>query len=557
MIKKIFPLLAILCGTSVCLLAQDFPGASELVTRRTPWLKNNIRFYKTAGTAGSRDIFILSTKGDTVIIKASSPSAATKAVGYYLKNYCQRSMSHLGDNLSSPGKVPQVPQPVTITSNADARFALNYCAVSYSMSFYTWQDWEHELGWMALNGVNLMLAPVGMEKVWQNTLERIGCSDAEIKNFIAGPAFSAWWLMGNLEGWGGPVTNSIIDQQYLLEKDILGRMRSLGVEPVMPCFYGMAPNSLKHKGFSIVPQGKWAGGFVQPAMLAPDENFKKIAGVFYTEMKNLYGSDIHYFSGDPFHEGGKSAGIDVAAYGQLIQHQMQQYFPKSTWLLQGWQNNPSGVLLSKLDRSKVMVLELFGENTRNWLSRSGYEGTPFIWCTVSNFGEKNGLYGKLQRFANEAYSADTSRFSNYMKGVGIMPEGVNNNPVAYDLVLDLAWQLFLQTIYSSFDKYQEGPGESIFCARPALNIGSVSSWGTRKRNYDTALFREAALLFSGADNDQPALKSSETYQTDKVDFLRQVNANLADIFYQEMMDAILHITSLAIASGEILQKCRR
>ena len=28
----------------------------------------------------------------------------------------------------------------------------------------------------------------------------------------------------------------------------------------------------------------------------------------------------------------------------------------------------------------------------------------------------------------------------YMQGVGIMPEGIDNNPVAYDLVLELAWR---------------------------------------------------------------------------------------------------------------------
>ena len=50
------------------------------------------------------------------------------------------------------------------------RYALNYCTYSYTMSFWNWKEWEHELDWMALNGVNLMLAPMGTEEIWQHVL---------------------------------------------------------------------------------------------------------------------------------------------------------------------------------------------------------------------------------------------------------------------------------------------------------------------------------------------------------------------------------------------------
>jgi alpha-N-acetylglucosaminidase len=185
---------------------------------------------------------------------------------------------------------------------------------------------------------------------------------------------------------------------------------------------------------------------------------------------------------------------------------------------------------------------------------------------VSNFGEKNGLYGKLQRFADEVYRAKNGPYRNCLKGVGIIPEGIRNNPVVYDFMSELAWSdskveasdwikdyvwyrygfqneklleawnLLLQTVYSSPNVYQEGPSESIFCARPGINLKTVSSWGTRKRNYDTALFRKAVALYVGAGQDVKG--TSETYQIDKVDLLRQINANEADNLYSQMMQAI-------------------
>src|SRR5439155_14653813 len=117
-------------------------------------------------------VFILQTKNEKIAISASSESTAAKALGYYLKNYCHRSMSHMGDNLSPIAKLPVIKEPVRIVSNASLRFALNYCTINYTMSFYKWKDWEHELDWMALNGVNLMLATVGTEALWQNTLKK-------------------------------------------------------------------------------------------------------------------------------------------------------------------------------------------------------------------------------------------------------------------------------------------------------------------------------------------------------------------------------------------------
>ncbi|WP_316803321.1 alpha-N-acetylglucosaminidase [Pedobacter nototheniae] len=548
------------------LKAQVYKSVKEIAERRTPWLAQALHF-NTIPAENDKDVFELSTKGNQVFIAASNANAAAEGLGWYLKYYCKRSLSHLGDHLEVVSELPQINKKVRIVSPYPYRYALNYCTISYTMSFYTWKDWERELDWMALNGVNLMLAPVGMEAVWQNTLKRLNYNNQEILDFIPGPAFGAWWLMGNLEGWGGPVSQDLINQQVNLEKKMLNRMKALGIEPVMQGFYGMVPASLKTKmKIHVAEQGKWAGGFQRPDFLdTNDPAFDRIAAIYYAEMKKLYGADLHYFGGDPFHEGGNSKGIDVTAAAKKIQEKMQQNFSGSTWVLQGWQSNPSEALLAGLNKDKTLVIELFGENTNNWEKRKGYGGTPFVWSNVSNFGEKNGIYSKLQRFADEVYRAKNGEYGQFLKGVGIIPEGINNNPVAFDLMLELgwhtnqvdlknwikgfenyrygkntkaldeAWQLLLQTAYSSPEIYQEGPPESIFCARPAIGIKSVSSWGTRKRNYNPLKFQNAVRIFN---SESAAFKNSETYQTDRIDFVRQVLANKGDLVYAEMIEAI-------------------
>jgi alpha-N-acetylglucosaminidase len=218
-----------------CVWAGEFDGVTQLAKRRVPWLVNNLVFAKKEAT-GNQEAFQLTTQNGKLVISATGPNAAAVGLNWYLKYYCHRSMSHMGDNLSPVNPLPVVKEAVTIDAMAQYRFALNYCTYNYTMSFYNWSDWEHELDWMALNGVNLMLVANGSEAVWQNALRKLGYGEKEIAAFITGPAYNAWWLMGNIEGWGGPMPQSQIDSRKVLVQKMIGRMQILGIEPVMPGF---------------------------------------------------------------------------------------------------------------------------------------------------------------------------------------------------------------------------------------------------------------------------------------------------------------------------------
>ena len=198
----------------------------------------------------------------------------------------------------------------------------------------------------------------------------------------------------------------------------------------------------------------------------------------------------------------------------------------------------------------MLIQELFGDQTHNWEIRKGYEGTPFIWCCIDNFGERPGLFGNLQRFADETYRARNGEFGRLMQGVGIMPEGIDNNPVAYDLVLELgwrsghvdaaqwlegyvayrygrpdpdlsaAWALLLQTAYGK----DSGAPENVLCSRPQLPARAVSTWGGLKIGYDPAVFARAVGLFERAAD---RFTDSETYRLDRVALRVQALSNEA------------------------------
>ncbi len=551
------------------LISSDFKGVEKLIERRAPFLKGKVQFKALSlpDQRGIKDAYKIYSVGKQLHIDATSLSAASSAINYYLKNYCHVSFTNCVDNYADPQKIPKVKDTITVCSPFVYRYALNYCTYNYTFSFYTWEDWERELDWMALNGVNLILAPLGTEILWQKTLESLGYSEKEIKAFIPGPAFNAWWLMGNLEGWGGPVSDNIIQQWKTIQQKMITRMGELGLEPVLQGFWGMVPRNLKEKfpEARIIDQGTWAGDFPRPSILLPDDPlFDRMAGVYYRYMKEYYGDDIHFLGGDLFHEGGRTQGIDIPKTAGLIQANMQKYLPGSTWVLQGWGGNPRKSLLEGLNSGQTLIIDLFGETQENWKQTQEYSGFPWIFATVNNFGGRIGMGAQLPKLIQGPHHAYAYSKDRHLKGLGIIPEGISTNPVAYDWALQTAWTdtvpdpdvylrnyllyrygkwndklykawtLLMKSLYGDFMIKSEGLCESIFCARPDLGITRVSSWGPSKSLYDPAVPEQALIIFRQAASQ---FKNSATYSYDLTDLARQVVADRARLVYQALSDA--------------------
>ena len=540
-------------------VAVNLRPVAGIAQRQVPWLAKHLVLEAIPKAAG-QDVFELRTRHGKLIILASDVTSADAGLNYYLKYFCRRSLSHVGNNLAPIRQLPMLRQPVRRVSPFKYRYLLNYCTLNYTLSFADWDRWERELDWMALNGVNLALATTGTEAVWQNTLRRIGYSDAEILDFIPGPGYTAWWLMGNLEGWGGPVTQRMIGDRVALEKKILARMRELGIEPVMQGFYGMVPASLSQKfpQARIIEQGRW-GGFRRPKiLLSSDPLFARMAAIYYEEIKKLYGP-VRFYGGDLFHEGGITAGLDLASLGRGVQDVMLKASPAAVWMLQGWQGNPKQQLLDGLLRPHTLIINMESDD---WEKREGFGGTPWIWGIINNFGENTGMFGALPRVASEPWRAKSSPYGSSMAGVGALMEGIDNNPVVYDLLFEVAWrsepvkledwikeyaryrygqstpeierawQLLLETVYKSGNR-----AEPIFCARPSLSLKNVSTWGAAEVKYDPAKLEEAAREFLKA---RDRLGTNDAYEYDAVDLVRQVLANRGMPAYHEMIDRYNH-----------------
>ena len=499
--------------------------------------------FKTQLVKSDKDFFELDQAGRKVVVRGNTWVNIATGINWYLKYHAGIHLSWNGMKASLPAVLPPVNRPERHDTDLCLRYDFNYCTFSYSMAFWDWQRWQQEIDWMALHGVNMPLAIVGEECVWRNMLLRLGYSEEEIGRFIAGPAFLAWWEMNNLEGWGGPLPRSWYARQEKLQKQILARMRELGMHPVLPGYSGMVPHDAREKlGLDVADAGLW-NGFQRPANLLPtDPRFGEIARLYYEELTRLFGK-ADYYSMDPFHAN-----------------------PKATWVVQGWTENPRPQMLDALQEGDILVLDLFSECRPMWGAPSiwkrekGYGNHQWLFCLLENFGANVGLHGRMDQLIDNFYMTKTHPLARKIKGIGFTMEGSGNNPVMFELMSELpwlpqritkeewlrgyvkarygfddpevqkAWLILARSIYNCpVGNNQQGPHESIFCGRPTLHNFQASSWSKMKNYYDPEDTRQAASLMAGVAE---KYRGNNNFEYDLVDIVRQAVADQARIQYQ-------------------------
>ncbi len=523
--------------------------ASALVKRVTPAFARKVNFRINPKLEKP----LIEGRGSSIRISAPHVRECIRAYGYYLRSIANIHFSWNGNNTRSPRFVVPTGR-ITVPEALPFNYALNYCTYSYTCTHWDKERWSHELDMMALNGFRYVLVTPGLEKVWQGFLKDLDYPDDKAKAFIPHPCYAAWWNMGNLEGEGGPVSQSLIDSEAELGRFIVSRLRELGMEPVLQGYVGFLPHDFPGEGINgkILPQGQWCG-YQRPAVLQPtSEAFPGIAALWYKHLHQVYGASAHAYCGDLFHEGGRKGDTQLAPAAKAIQAAMQKASPASFWFLQAWGGNPARELLEGTDPQHTIILELNKDLTENAGSKArNYAGRPYIWCELANFGGNQGLFGGAALLENLSGDAGGA------VGLGLLSEGLETNPFYYALLYERlnnrapihrakfihsyasarygctdssllkAIKLLADTVYKP-DRQREGCLENIMCARPSLSANKASTWSDPTPYYNAKKVEEAASLFLQAGKKAgKRLTGLPTWQYDMADLCRQVLADRA------------------------------
>ena len=555
--------------------AQNTTAASEALIKRI--LPSHYQYFKveTLESPKGIDRFELESIGGKVILRGNNGVSVASALYHYLTEYAHCQVTWNGSNLKMPARMPLVAQKVVRDTPYSLRYYLNYCTFSYTMSWWDWERWEKEIDWMALHGINMPLAITGEEYTWYEVYKGLGFSDGDLKDFFTGPAYFGWFWMGNMDAWGGPLPLQWMKRSIALQQKIVARQRTLGMKPVLPAFTGHVPPSFKKK----FPEAKlkttnWNNGFADNYILdSEDPLFSRIGKLFLDKQTQLMGTD-HYYSADTFNENEPPSNDPgyLAKLSARVYDAMHQADSNAVWVMQGWLfyadrkfwGKPQiEALLKAVPDEKMVILDLAAEIEPIWKRTEAFYGKPWIWSMLNNFGGNTNLFGRMDGAASGPAEALKGGGSGKLTGIGLTMEGIEQNPVIYELFtgniwrttpinLDewlpkyvrnrygktnaqamKAWEVLRRTVYTvPKDRYIRDGAESIIQARPTLD--STAQWTKTKLNYKPGDILPAWKSMIAA---APELRGSEGYRFDLVDLTRQVLANYALVVQRKWVAA--------------------
>ena len=407
-------------------------------------------------TANANDYFELSDQNGKIHIKGNEGLSLARGLNHYLKYYAHVLVSQQTISGKMPEQIVPIKDTVRKETPYSIRYAYNYCTLSYTYAFYGEEEWQRENDWLALSGVNVVLDLAGQEATWIYFLMNFGYSFDDAKDWLCGPSYYAWQFMDNMESFGGPVPDDYIIDRVELARKSQRWKNSLGMQTILQGYAGMVPTNFTEfvKDVNVISQGSW-NGFSRPSMIATDsDTYDEYAALFYEAQEFVYGNRNHYYAVDPFHEGGiRPSGLSDETISEEVLKSMTAYDEDAVWVVQGWQSNPTNALLKGMEdyrEDHVLIVDLikypitsatkydgtsYGSTT---LDAKEFNGTPWAWTLLANFGGNPTMNAQLEVMCNDILNA--SKTSQYMKGLGVISEAMNDNPMVYALIFDLAWE---------------------------------------------------------------------------------------------------------------------
>lgn len=199
---------------------------NRFLERNLPDFKENII---VDFAENDKDFFCITSQDGKIFVTANNYISAFHGIYCYLKKYCNVQLSWCGNQEIHIDSLVMFDGVFSKTIEQKYRVYMNYCTLDYSMCWWNFDRWEKEIDFMTMNGINMPLAVVGAEAVWYETLLEFGFTKREALDSVSGPAFWAWQLMTNIEGYLPPENEKYVYERLELGRKILNRKPAAAV----------------------------------------------------------------------------------------------------------------------------------------------------------------------------------------------------------------------------------------------------------------------------------------------------------------------------------------
>ncbi|MEG0691460.1 MAG: alpha-N-acetylglucosaminidase TIM-barrel domain-containing protein [Oscillospiraceae bacterium] len=399
-----------------------------------------------------------------ILIEAANITSIMRGITFYLSSYLNWGCFWQGERIDS---VDVLPVPIGEFYQSDLpENILYYNPCTFGYSTVWWDETRHdkEFDWMLAHGINMPLALMGQEYIFKKVWKKFSIDNLD--DYFTGPAFLPWHRMGNVNGIGGPLPDDWIEHERKLQQYFLNKARKLGMKPILQGFSGFVPPAFRelYKDTKFI-ETAWSG-FAPTVKIDPlDPLFVEISKCYTEELIAEYGTD-HLYLADAFNEMSPPKDVDPKAYaqssGEAIYRGMEAADKDAIWAMQSWQflghrefwtKEVVEEFFSKVPREKTLVIDLGAENesTQQWKFYDGYNEYPWLWTIFHNGGATPSLFGDLAALSKTWYTAQSSDKNKSMIGAGIACEGLETNPIFYEMASDL----FLKRYPGNFSRFLE------------------------------------------------------------------------------------------------------
>jgi alpha-N-acetylglucosaminidase len=292
-----------------------------------------------------------------------------------------------------------------------------------------------------------------------------------------------------------------------LQKQILARYSDLGLTPVLPAFNGVVPEEMAKlfPSANITQLTSWNNFPEQYSynyiLSSTDPLFVEIGKNFLDLQFELFGETAksHIYNCDTFNEN-KPASSDpeyLSSSSSAVYNSMIAADPDAVWLMQGWlfvndrefwtDDNIRSYLSGVPDHGMV-ILDLSSEDLPVWQKISA-NNKQFIWCMLHNYGGSRALYGDLSLLSTDPINVQ-KEVPGYFLGTGLTMEAIDQNPVVYELMSEMAF-------------HREAPNVTEWIENYAIRRYGLLSSEITKESKNLAIASWVALFHNNYDGESP------------------------------------------------------
>jgi alpha-N-acetylglucosaminidase len=560
-----------------CLFAQinGTKSTQELIERVLPGSSSNFLLENIPSEKG-KDVYEILSCEKKIVLRGNSPLSLAMAFNIYLREVALTNYDWQTTKPLYLNKLPLPKNKIHRICSAQERFFNNTCTFGYTFPYWGWEKWERFIDWMAMNGINRPLMQGGQEAVWLKVWESLGMSQEQVCAYFSAPAHLPWHRMSNMDRWGGPLPLSYINGQKELQKKLLKRCRELEMKPILSAFAGHVPAELKklfpNTKISTIKPG-WGGmdSVYTTCFLDPTEPlFTEIQHRFLTIQQEIYGTD-HLYSADPFNEITPPswepdflASVSKTIYESMSKTDANTVWYQMSWTFyydtEHWTQPRLAAMVNAVPKGKLVFLDYVCEEEEYFRKSQNFQGAPFIWCYLGNFGGNTHLVAPVNKVMNRLKSISEN---NTCIGVGSTLEGINVNSMIYEMVLETPWlgqnikidnfiQKYADRRSGNKNKHVQGAWKMlvdkvlidsavaiwnhsiIFQVSPVTNLKN-RFWSTNPDvPYDNKDLLKVIQMLTKAGQ---STKKTDAYQFDIVNFTRQMLGNYGLTLYAKMMEA--------------------